>query len=82
MFRNVWTRAGEFRRSEKNTGVEYWSIGATLKILLDDLKFWIEQNVYSPDEIGTRPHVSCLVSKQFSLLSTISDTGTVNAIFY
>ena len=56
MFRNVWKWAGEFRSSEKNIGVECWSIGPTLKILLDDVKFWIEQNVYSPNEIGARFH--------------------------
>ena len=56
MFRNVWKWAGEFRSSEKNIGVECWSIGPTLKILLDDVKFWLEQNVYPPDEIGARFH--------------------------
>ncbi len=56
MFRNVWKWAGEFRSSEKNIGVECWSIGPTLKILLDDVKFWIEQDVYSPYEIGARFH--------------------------
>jgi len=56
MFRNVWKWAGEFRSSEKNIGVECWSIGPTSKILLDDVQFWIEQNVYSPDEIGARFH--------------------------
>ena len=56
MFRNVWTWAGEFRSSEKNIGVECWSIGSTLKILLDDVQFWIEHNVYSLDEIGAHFH--------------------------
>ena len=56
MFRNVWTWAGEFRSSEKNIDVECWSIGPTIKSLLDDVNFWIKQNVYLPDEIGARFH--------------------------
>jgi len=56
MFRNVWTWAGEFRSSEKNIGVECWSIGSTLKILLDDVTFWIEHNAHSLDEIGAHFH--------------------------
>lgn len=56
MFRNVWTWAGEFRSSEKNIGVECWSIGPTLKILLDDVQFWIEHSAYSLDEIGAHFH--------------------------
>ena len=54
MFRNVWKWAGEFRKSEKNIGVECWAIGPTLKNLLEDVKLWIEQSVYPPDEIGVR----------------------------
>lgn len=56
MLQNVWKWAGEFRSSEKNIGVECWSIGPTLKNLLEDMKLWIEQNVYPPDEIGARFH--------------------------
>ena len=56
MFQNVWKWAGDFRSSEKNIGVECWSIGPTLKNLLEDVKLWIEQNVYPHDEIGARFH--------------------------
>lgn len=34
MFGTVWKWAGEFRRSGKNIGVEYWSIGPALQNLL------------------------------------------------
>ena len=56
MFQNIWKWAGKFRSSEKNIGVECWSIGPTLKNLLEEVKLWIEQNVYPPDEIGARFH--------------------------
>jgi Fic-DOC domain mobile mystery protein B len=56
MFGNVWRWAGKFRRSGKNIGVEWWSIGTEVKKLLDDVKVWIESNVYPPDEIAARFH--------------------------
>ncbi len=56
MFRNVWKWAGEFRSSEKNIGVECWSIGPALKSLLEDVKYWTEGSVYLPDEIGALFH--------------------------
>lgn len=56
MFGNVWRWAGDFRTSDKNIGVEYWSIGSSLKNLLENVKVWIEQNVYPPDEIAARFH--------------------------
>jgi Fic-DOC domain mobile mystery protein B len=54
MFGNVWAWAGEFRKSEKNIGVKWINIGIDLKMLLDDTKFWIENQTYSPDEIAIR----------------------------
>ena len=56
MLGDVWMWAGSFRSSEKNLGVSCWSIGPTLKNMLDDVKFWIEHKVYHPDEIATRFH--------------------------
>ena len=54
MFGDVWKWAGAFRRSEKNIGVDWIKIGVELRILLDDTKYWIENNTYSPDEIAIR----------------------------
>jgi Fic-DOC domain mobile mystery protein B len=54
MLGNVWKRAGEFRKSEKNIGVKWISIGVELKKLLDDTHYWIENKTYSPDEITLR----------------------------
>ena len=80
MFRNVWKWAGEFRSSEKNIGVECWSIGSTLKILLDDVKFWLEQNVYSPDEIGARFHHRLVAILHTSRLS-VDDLHLFQSLF-
>ena len=54
MFGKVWAWAGEFRKSEKNIGVEWIKIGIELKYLIDDTKYWIENKTYPPDEIAIR----------------------------
>ena len=54
MFSDVWSWAGKFRKSEKNIGVEWVKIGIELKYLLDDTKYWIENEVYPEDEIAIR----------------------------
>lgn len=54
MFGNVWSWAGEFRKSEKNIGVKWVNIGTELRALLNDTNYWIENKTYSPDEIAIR----------------------------
>ncbi|MEO9481989.1 MAG: mobile mystery protein B [Ekhidna sp.] len=54
MYGDVWKWAGEFRKSEKNIGISWIRIGIELKNLLEDTKYWIENNTYSPDEIAIR----------------------------
>lgn len=54
MMGNVWSWAGEFRKSQKNLGIEWIQIGIALKALLDDTNYWIDHNVYSPEEIAIR----------------------------
>ena len=54
MYGEVWKWAGEFRRSEKNIGIAWTRIGMELRNLLNDTKYWIENNTYSPEEIAIR----------------------------
>ena len=54
MLGEVWAWAGEFRKSEKNIGVEWINICVKLKYLIDDTKYWIENKTYPPDEIAIR----------------------------
>ncbi len=54
MLGDVWEWAGKFRRSEKNIGVDWIRIGVELRMLLDDTKYWIENNTYSSDETAIR----------------------------
>jgi Fic-DOC domain mobile mystery protein B len=54
MLGNVWSWAGEFRKSEKNIGVKWIVIGIALKALLDDTKHWIANKIFSNEEIAIR----------------------------
>ncbi|MDO8994233.1 MAG: mobile mystery protein B [Daejeonella sp.] len=54
MFGNVWSWAGEFRRSERNLGVKWILIATELKALHDDTNFWIDKNIYPKGEIAIR----------------------------
>ena len=56
MFNDVWKWAGEFRKTPRNIGVEAWRIEQDLRQLLDDVRYWIENATYPPDEIAVRFH--------------------------
>ncbi|HLO91992.1 MAG TPA: mobile mystery protein B [Lentimicrobium sp.] len=54
MFAEVWKWAGEFRKTNKNIGVDKWQIPVELKYLLDDALYWHKNNIYTPDELAIR----------------------------
>ncbi len=54
MLGNVWSWAGQFRKSEKNIGVKWIMIAIELKALLDDTKYWIVNTSFSDKEIAIR----------------------------
>lgn len=54
MYGEVWGWAGEFRKTNKNIGVDKWQIPAQLRHLLDDAKYWMENNTYAADELAVR----------------------------
>lgn len=54
MFGDVWKWAGEWRRTDKNIGIDKWQITSQLRQLLDDARYWQEQGTYPPDEIAIR----------------------------
>ena len=56
MLSKVWTWAGSFRKTDKNIGVDKYKIGIELKTLLDDTKYWIDNDTYESDEIAIRFH--------------------------
>ena len=56
MFGDVWKWAGKYRATPRNLGVEPWKIQTEIFQLLDDVRYWIENRTYAPDEIAVRFH--------------------------
>lgn len=54
MYGNVWRWAGQFRKTDKNIGIDKWQIPVALRVLNDDVKFWIDTKTFPPDEIAIR----------------------------
>ena len=54
MYGHVWNWGGQFRKSEKNIGIPAWQVPTALKMLLDDVLFWIDHKTYPEDEIAIR----------------------------
>jgi Fic-DOC domain mobile mystery protein B len=56
MLGDVWRWAGKFRTSERNLGIPFYEIPATLRELLNGTKAWVAYKSYSADEIAVRFH--------------------------
>ena len=54
MFSEVWGWAGNFRRTDKNIGVDKFLIEQELFELTEDCRYWIASKVYPEDEIAVR----------------------------
>lgn len=54
MYKDVWLWAGNFRKTNKNIGVDRWRVAVELKNLLEDIRFWIDNNTFPADEIAIR----------------------------
>jgi len=54
MFGAVWSWAGEFRKTNKNIGVDKYQIAIELKILLDDSRYWLDNKTYDDEEFAVR----------------------------
>jgi Fic-DOC domain mobile mystery protein B len=65
MLGEVWRRAGAYRRSERNIGIEAYRIPADMPMLFNDAVYWVANAVYSPDEIAVRLHHRLVVIHPF-----------------
>ncbi|MBP9160893.1 MAG: mobile mystery protein B [Flavobacteriales bacterium] len=54
MYADVWKWAGTFRKTEKNIGVDPVHIAVDLRQLLDDARYQLEHDTFSPDEFAIR----------------------------
>lgn len=56
MFDDTWKWAGTFRKSNKNIGCDWTQIAVNLRQLLDNVAYWLEHNIFPPEEIAVRFH--------------------------
>jgi Fic-DOC domain mobile mystery protein B len=56
MFNQTWKWAGKFRQSNKSIGIDWSQIAVSLKDLLDNTAYQIENQIMKPDEIAIRFH--------------------------
>ena len=56
MLGQTWKWAGQFRKSDKNIGVDWLQVPTQLRNLLEDVKAQIECHAYEADEIALRFH--------------------------
>jgi Fic-DOC domain mobile mystery protein B len=66
MFRDVWRWAGTYRTSEKNIGNVQWQlVQPRLYDVLDQTRYWIENDTFSADEIAVRFHYALVSTHSF-----------------
>jgi Fic-DOC domain mobile mystery protein B len=56
LFADVWDWAGSFRRTGKNIGVDPIHIGVELRTLMDDARYWADNDTYPASEAAVRLH--------------------------
>lgn len=56
LFGQVWKWAGQFRRTEKNIGIDPIMVAVELRMLLDDARYWAGHRTYQPLEAAARFH--------------------------
>jgi len=54
MFGDVWRWAGTYRTSARNIGIDAYRIPVELRQLIDDARYWVENEIFPPDEIALR----------------------------
>lgn len=56
MFGDVWKWAGAYRRNELNIGVAPYLVATEMAGMLSDVRFWVDEQTFVPDEIAVRLH--------------------------
>ena len=56
MFDSVWAWAGKVRLTDKNIGIDKHLVRTEVRKLIDDARYWRENQVYRPDELAVRFH--------------------------
>ena len=56
LFGEVWQWAGSFRQTEKTIGIDPIQISIQLRLLLNDMQYWVDNGTYVPMEAADRFH--------------------------
>ncbi len=56
LFGRVWKWAGVYRTTDKSIGVTWYNITSEINKLIEDVKYWITNQIYPVDEIAARLH--------------------------
>lgn len=56
MFGDVWRWAGTWRRRQTNIGVDPATVPMRVEGLLNDVRYWVDQQTYERDRIAIRLH--------------------------
>lgn len=56
MFGDVWKWAGTYSQIERNIGIQPHRIPNEMAALLDDVRYWVDNKTYPPDELAVRLH--------------------------
>jgi Fic-DOC domain mobile mystery protein B len=56
MFGDVWKWAGAYRMTARNIGVDAYRIRTDVAQLMEDVRYWVDNGTYKPDEIAVRFH--------------------------
>ena len=54
MFGDVWRWAGQYRTTARNIGVDAYRIPTEVRQAADDARYWLEHQIFPPDEIAVR----------------------------
>lgn len=56
LFGDVWDWAGTYRKTEKNIGIDPLQVSVKVRELMDDVKYWVDNNTFDPLETAVRFH--------------------------
>ncbi len=56
LFGEVWKWGGSYRQTEKNIGIDPIQIATQLRMLLDNARYWADNDIYAPLEAAARYH--------------------------
>lgn len=56
MLGDVWRWAGEYRTTGKNIGIDAWKIPLEMQQLIENVRYWVDNETFPPDEVAARFH--------------------------